>query len=247
MSIMQTWLRRAAVGALAACGLVAVTATAIAQPKQSPAVAEVRDTLDQARKAIETYKAAGGAAGAADHPAVKWDAALWALRQKHPDSDAATLASVEAVRLLVRAELWDRVHTRVASLHADDRAWERLPIPIYDEGIARKDLQYTVDTLSKIVASTTKPSIKSAALLVIARAHRRRNDSAAAIAALAAAKAASPDTPQAEEADGLLYEIKYLSAGLPAPAVAGKTRNGGDIDLAALRGKAVVLVFWGST
>ena len=61
-----------------------------------------------------------------------------------------------------------------------------------------------------------------------------------------AAKAAAAGTYHAEEADGLLYEIKYLSVGLPAPPVSGKPRNGRAIDLAALRGKAVVLVFQGT-
>jgi hypothetical protein len=229
------------------CAVLVAAATVGAQPKESPAVTEVRGTLAAARKAIDAHKTAGGSPASADHPAIKWDAELWAFRQKYPDTDAAALASAEAVRLLVRAQLWDRVHARVASLDADDRAWERLAVPIYDEGIARKDLQYTIDTLSKTAAATTTASIKSAALLVIGRAHRRRGDSAAAIAALEAAKRASPGTLHAEEADGLLYEIKYLSAGLPAPAVSGKARNGGAVSLAALRGKPVVLVFWGST
>jgi len=46
---------------------------------------------------------------------------------------------------------------------------------------------------------------------------------------------------------GLIYEIKFLSVGLPAPAVEGQTRSGRTISLASLRGKAVVLVFWGTT
>ena len=239
---MQQWSRF-----LAGCGLVVAAATAMAQPAANPAVAEVRQTLDAARKAIEAYKSGGGTPGTADHPAIAWDAALWAYRDKYPDTDAAALAAVEAVRLLVRAELWDRVHARVASIGVDDRAWERLPVPIYDEGIARKDLKYTIDTLSKVVATTTRPSIKSAALLIIGRAHRRAGENAAAVAALEAAKAASPGTLHAEEADGVIYEIKYLSPGLPAPALAGATRNAGRIDLARLRGRPVVLVFWGST
>ena len=83
--------------------------------------------------------------------------------------------------------------------------------------------------------------------LIVGRAYRRQGDLAAATRALEAAKGASPGTPYAEEADGLIYEIKVLSVGLPAPAVEGKTRSGRTISLASLRGKAVVLVFWGTT
>jgi hypothetical protein len=219
----------------------------LAQSTQSPAVTEVRQTIDAARKDIKNYEAAGGAAGAADHPAVKWDTVLWAYRERYPRTEAAALASAEAVRLLVRAELWDRVHARVESLDADDPAWTRVASPIYEEGIARKDLPYTIDKLSRVAAATTIPSIKSSVLLILGRACRRHGDTVAATRALEAAKVAAPGSPDAEEADGLLYEIKYLSIGLPAPPVSGKPRNGPAIDLAALRGKPVVLVFWSTT
>ena len=215
---------------------------------QGPGVAEVRQMLDAARREIDAYKATSGRAGAADHPAVKWDAALWAVRERDPRSDAAALAAVEAVRLLVRAELWDRAHARINAIPYDDPAWQRLATPIYDEGIARKDLRYTIDTLARAADSTTTPSIKAAILVVKGRAHRRAGDRAAATTALEAAKAAAPGSLHAEEAEGLIYEIRYLSPGLPAPAVAGKTRNGAKpIDLASMRGRPAVLVFWGST
>ena len=57
-----------------------------------------------------------------------------------------------------------------------------------------------------------------------------------------------PGTPQAEEADGLIYEITYLSVGLRAPAISGKPRNARRaITLDSFRGKPIVLVFWAST
>jgi hypothetical protein len=218
-----------------------------AQSGETPAVAEVRKTLAAARKEVESYKKAGGAADAADHPALKWDATLWAYRARYPRSEAAALASAEAVRLLVRAELWDRAHARIASLDFDDPAWERVATPIYEEGIARQDLSYTIDTLSRAAAATTNPAIRSPILVVLGRAYRRYGDNAAATRSLEAAKSAAPGTPYAEEAAGLLYEIEYLSIGVQAPPLSGKTRNGRAIDLAALRGRPVVLVFWGTT
>jgi hypothetical protein len=233
----------AAIGALGLCNFV----IARAQPAPSQAMAEARQTLETARKEIEAYKTAGGAPGAADHPAIKWDAALWAFRERYPRTDAAAMGSAEAVRLLVRAELWDRAHARIASLDVEDSAWERLPPVVYEEGIARKDLPASIETLARVSASTTNASIKSSALLVLGRAYRRQGDKAAATRSLEAAKAAAPGTSYAEEADGLLYEIAHLSVGEPAPPISGKPRNGRAISLAALRGKPVVLVFWGTT
>ena len=78
--------------------------------------------------------------------------------------------------------------------------------------------------------------------------HRRQGDLPAARRTLEEARAAAPGTPQAEEAEGLIYEIKFLSAGLPAPAIAGKPRNARRaISLDSFRGKPVILVFWAST
>ena len=234
-----------AVGAMVAGGS-AGTVT-LAQSPQDPAVTEVRQARDAARKDVDAYKAAGGVAGAAEHPAIKWDATLWAFRERYPGTDAAALATAEAVNLLVRAELWDRAHARVDSVAADDPAWPRLATAIYDEGIARKDLPSSIEKLSRVAAAATSPPVKAPVLVVLGRAYRRHGDNAAAIRALETAKAANPGTLAAEEAEGVLYEIKFLSAGLPAPAVSGKPRNARALTMASLRGKPVVLVFWGST
>jgi hypothetical protein len=217
------------------------------QPAPDPAVAEVRKMVADARKDVDSYKTAGGKADASDHPAIKWDAALWQVRDRAPQNDAGALAAAEAIWLLIRAELWDRAHARIESLGFDDRAWERVASAVYSAGVAKKDLPSAIGTLSRAAESTTKPSIKSAALLALGRAHRRQGDSAAATRSLEAAKAAAPGTPPAEEADGILYEIAHLSVGLPAPAISARARNGRTVNLAALRGKPVVLVFWGTT
>jgi hypothetical protein len=221
---------------------VGVQAAASADP-----LTEVRQTVAAARKALDAYAASGGKAGAPDHPALTWEAMLWAYRDKYPGTGAAAIASAEAVRVLFRAELWDRAHARAGSVGVDDQAWERLATVIYEEGIARKDLPYTIETVSRVERSTTRALNKAAALVVIGRAYRRQGDKEAATRALEAAKAAAPDSLYADEAVGLIYEIAHLSVGLPAPAIDGTTRDGRRVTLADFRGKPVVLVFWGTT
>lgn len=221
---------------------------AAAQPSPGPSVADVRQMVTEARKEIESYEKAGGTAGAADHPAIKLSASIWQIRDRSPQSEAAAIATVEAIRLLSRAQLWDQGHARVESLGADDPAWERLPAVLYDEAIARKDFDYTVATLRRTADSTKTASLKSAALLIIGRVHRRQGDLAAATRSFEEARDAAPGTRQAEEADGLIYEVAHLSVGLPAPAIAGKPRNSRrPISLDGFRGKPIVLVFWAST
>ena len=153
---------------------------------------------------------------------------------------------VEAIRELTRAERWAQVDAELAAMAVDDAAWERVASVIYEAGISRKDLPWVLGSLSRVTESP-RPSIKAAALIVVGRVYRRQGDTAAAARAMEAAKAAAPDTRYAEEAGGLLYEITHLSPGMPAPAIAAKARNAGTIRLAALRGKPVVLVFWGTT
>jgi hypothetical protein len=122
-----------------------------------------------------------------------------------------------------------------------------LPAVIYEAGIARKELPATIDRLTRAVAATSNPRIKSSALIVIGRAHRRQGNAEAAAQSFEAAKQAAPGTPFAEDAAGLLYEVRYLSVGLPAPRITGKARSGEAVTLEGFRGKAVVLVFWGTT
>jgi hypothetical protein len=238
------------VSVCAALGLLTAAATGRAQTAQDPPhpAAEVREMIDAARNEIDAYKKAGGAAASADHPAITWDAELWKYRDRAASADTRTMATVEAIRLLMRAELWDRAHARVDSVDVNDSAWERMPsVLYYDDGSGGRDFAYAVAKLTQTVASTTIPSIKSSALLALGRIQRRQGDNAAAIRSLENAIDAAPGTPSAAEADGIIYEITYLSIGLPAPVISAKARNGRTLDLAALRGKPVVLLFWGST
>jgi len=155
--------------------------------------------------------------------------------------------TVTEIRGLVQAKLWTQVDARLDALTADDPAWERLPSVLYTAAIARQDLPSAVARLTRVASTTTKSSNKAAALIVVGRVYRRQGDFPAATRVLKEAKAAAPGTSFAEDADGLIYEIEHLSPGLPAPAFSGKARNAGTISLARLRGKPVVLVFWGST
>jgi hypothetical protein len=178
-----------------------------AQPSPDTTVADVRQMAADARKAVEAYTAAGGSRTGGEHPAIAWHASIWQVHARAPQTEAGAVAAVEAVRLLVRSELWDRAHEAVAALDVNDPAWQRMPAVIYDEGIARKNFDYAMATLSRTAASTSTPSLKAAALIILGRINRRQGDLPAAIRVLAEARAAAPGTPQADEADDLIYQI----------------------------------------
>lgn len=214
-------------------------------PQSPDPVAAVRQMAADARKEITAYEAS--ADRQKEHPATRWVDALWQIHQQSPGTDAGALAAVEAIRLLTRVRQWDDVDARAASLPPDDGAWKRLPAVLYEAAITRNDLPSVIDRLSGLAGSTTDPSVKASALIVVGRACRRLGDRAAAERSLRSARDAAPGTPYAEQADGLLYELTHLSAGMSAPPFSGRARNGRAISLAALRGKPVVLVFWGTT
>jgi hypothetical protein len=216
-----------------------------AQSPQDP-LAAVRQMMADAREEIETFEKSTPATGS-PHPAIKWDAALWALHEREPRTDAGARAAVEAVRLLTRADLWSRADARVDSLPLDDPAWEGLPWVLYEAGIKRKDVPAVIERLTRVAHSAPKPTTRAAALMIIGRAYRRQGDPDAAKRALEASRAAAPQSTYAEESKGIIYEIDYLSVGKIAPAISTTARNGRPISLAALRGKPVVLVFWGTT
>jgi hypothetical protein len=235
------------VGALLGTGQPTLAQTPPPDAAAAAAIAEIRQTIDTAWKEVQAYRTGGGKPGAPDHPARKWHATLWTYREQHPGTAAAARATADAIRLLVRGEFWDEAHARIDTVGVDDPAWERLSAALYEEGSTRKDFAYTIATLSKVAATTTSPTNQAAVLLDIGRAQRRQGDVAAATKSFEAARSAAPGSVSSTEADGVLYEIAHLSLGLPAPTFSTKARNGKTVDLAALKGRAVVLVFWATT
>lgn len=227
--------------------VVALSALAAlsSQAAQDP-LAAIRQMVADARAEIETFEKSKPAAGSS-HPALKWDAALWAIHEREPRTEAGARAAVEAVRLLTQADMWTRADARVDSLGLDDPAWEGLPWVLYEAGIERKDLPAVIERLTRVAASAPKPTTRAAALMIVGRAYRRQGDVDAAKRALEASRAAAPESTYAEESKGVIYEIDVLSVGKTAPAIVTTDRSWRPVSLAALRGKPVVLVFWGTT
>ena len=217
------------------------------QPAAAASVEEVREQVSAARKAIEAYRAGGGKNGVPDHPAEKWSEALWSYRERTPGTPAAAMATAEAIQLLIRAELSDRAHARADTVASDDAAWERLASYLYSEGVSRNDYSYVTRKLAAVAEGTGAARVRAAALMSLGRAYRRQSDLPAAVKSVELARTIAQGTPAADEADGLLYDIRHLSVGLRAPDFSGAARDGRVVTLDGLRGQIVVLVFWGAT
>src|SRR2546425_7161806 len=98
--------------ALAGLGYGRPALAQTAQPAASPAVADVRQIVTEARKEIESYTTAGGAAGAADHPAIKWHAALWEVHERSPQNEAGAVGAPGTDCPLGPARPWGRAPPR---------------------------------------------------------------------------------------------------------------------------------------
>lgn len=161
--------------------------------------------------------------------------------------DAAAVARADAIQSLIREKKFDEAHAKADALSLDDPAWERLSAYLYYEASSRKDFAYLLSKLPAVASGNGRPSAKAAALVALGRTYRRDGKSEQAVASLEAAESAAPGSNPSLEARALLYDIRTLSIGLPAPAFSATDRSGRTISLDTLRGKVAVLLFWGST
>jgi len=53
---------------------------------------------------------------------LKWSATLWEYREKHPGAPATVIATIEALRLLSRADRFSELQAKADTLKPDDAA-----------------------------------------------------------------------------------------------------------------------------
>jgi hypothetical protein len=167
-------------------------------------------------------------------------ARIWLLNHHRPSLDEP--ARVELRQILdellqdhVQSGLMERL---VAFLRF--RTWS------VGDGAAAKALQ-------KIAAKNPEPRIQAAAL--VTHAELMMNPEGymgtqgkfleAARQLLERVKRDYADTPQAQEAERLLFELDHLQIGMVAPDFEATDENGAKWKLSDYRGKVVVLSFWG--
>ncbi len=213
---------------------------------QDPAVGEVRKVIEEAQKEIAAFRESGGKNEDSKHPAVKWLSLLWQYREKYPGTEAAGLATAEALHLLFHSDRGDEVLALMDTLTVDDAAWERLPNVLNELANQRKDASLLTGRLERIAKATTDARIRASALLAHGRSIRS-TDTAQATVLLERVVREAPGSPAAREADSLLYDIANLSLGKPAPAFSAKPWKSAPLSLAGYKNQALVIVFWAST
>jgi tetratricopeptide (TPR) repeat protein len=226
-------------------GLPAIAQNSAPKPAD-PEMDRVQAMITQSKKEAEEFAKAGGKADDAKHPNLKWAATFWQYRLKHPDTPASTVATTQALTLLNRSDRGNEMQAKADTLKLDDPAWEQLINVVFFASIKTKDYSYLFTKAEALTKSAVDPKIKALARLNVGEAYWRKGDIEQARTAFQTVVAQYPNTLYAEDAAGNLREIEFLNVGQPAPQFDRTALNGDPLSLAGLKGKVVVLKFWGT-
>ncbi len=226
--------------------LTALTVNAQNTPAPDKEMDRVQAMISQSKKDAEQFQKAGGKPGDANDPNLKWAAALWEYREKNPGTPPTVSATVEALRLLNRADRSSELREKTDTLKPDDTAWKQVLYVLMSAASKSKDYSYLISKAEALAQTASDRNIKAQARFNIGDAYWRSKDTDRARKAFQAVVNEYPGTKYAEEAEGNLREIEFLNLGQPAPEFARNTLAGDPISLAAFKGKVVVLKFWGT-
>jgi len=207
---------------------------------------QVQAMIDQSKKDAEQFSKAGGKPADANNPNLKWAAVLWQYREKHPGTPATVTATIEALRLLNRADRLSELQAKADTLKPDDGAWQQVFYVLMSAASKSKDYSYLIGKADALAQTAVDRDLKAQARFNIGDAYWRTKDIDRARKVFQTVVNEFPGTPYAEDAEGNLWEIESLNLGQPAPAFDRKTINGDAISLAGFKGKVLVLKFWGT-
>ena len=226
--------------------LTALTANAQNTPAPDKEMDRVQAMIGQAKKDAEQFSKSGGKPGDANNPNLKWSVELWQYREKRPGTPATVIATIEALRLLNRADRLSELREKTDTLKPDDAAWKQVFYVLMSAASKSKDYSYLISKAEALTQAASDRDIKAQARFNIGDAYWRTKDNDRARKAFQTVVTEYPGTKYAEEAEGNLREIEFLNVGQPAPAFARTTLTGDPISLAGFKGKVVVLKFWGT-
>jgi len=206
----------------------------------------VKAMISRAKTDAEKFSKSGGKPGDTNNPNLKWSATLWQYREKHSGTPATVIATVEALRLLNRADRLSDLQAKADTLKPDDPAWKQVLYVLMSAASKSKDYSYLISKAEALAQGAVDPEVKAQARFFIGDAYWKTKDIDRARKAFKAVVAEYPQTRFAQEADGNLWEIEFLNLGQPAPGFERTTLGGDPISLARFKGKVVVLKFWGT-
>ncbi|HVT14738.1 MAG TPA: hypothetical protein VHQ90_00980 [Thermoanaerobaculia bacterium] len=248
------WLRLAArrlilivlAGSLAraAAGAVAAAPPATAGERES---ARVHEMIAATRAEVARFQGAGAATGWEGSAASRQLAALWQYGRDHHGEEAGALATVESLRLLARLHRYSELTAKVETMWPEEAAWAPVMQVLLEWAAASGDFSYFIDKAQWLITASEDASLRARLWFTLGRIYREQGRTDAADAAYKSSAREAAGTPLAADAAGAIYELHHLNPGQAAPTFAVQQLGGGVLSLDKLRGKVVVLEFWGST
>ena len=223
-----------------------LTVNAQNAPTPDKEMDQVQAMIAQSKKDADQFSKSDGKPRDASDPNLKWSAALWQYREKHPGTAATVAATIEALRLLTRVDRLSELQAKADTLQPNDAAWKQLFYVLMSAASKSNDYTYLIAKAEALAQTAVDRDIKAQARFNIGDAYWRTKDTERARKAFQVVVSEFPGTPYAEEAAGNLHEIEFLNVGQPAPLFERTTINGDPISLAGFKGRVVVLKFWGT-
>jgi tetratricopeptide (TPR) repeat protein len=172
--------------------------------------------------------------------------ALWEYGREHrttPDGAKATLETLRSLQNLGRhAELREKVE----AIGPREAVWSDVMWVLLQEAVASGNFDPFVTKATWVINNTDDASLRARLWFTIGRVHRESGRPIEAEAAFRKAAETSPDPELAAASNGAIYEMWSLNPGQAAPPFTTGLLTGDPLSLEKLRGKVVLIDFWGS-
>jgi tetratricopeptide (TPR) repeat protein len=172
--------------------------------------------------------------------------ALWDFGREHRQTPAGAQATLEALRTLQSLGRHDELRAKVDSIAGREPIWSDVMWIVLQEAVASGDFDPFVAKATWVINSTEDTGLRGRLWFTIGRVHREHGRPLEAVAAYRKAAETPSDPALADAANGAIYEMGNLNPGQAAPAFTASLLSGDPISLEKLRGKVVLIDFWGS-
>lgn len=228
---------------LACC--LAGTPLAAQAPAASPPASAADELIETARAEARKFKNVQPPAAWESSEARQRLQALWGYGREHRGTADGARATVESLRLLQALGRNAEMSEKVELLGIEEPVWKDVAWVLLQEALASGSFDRFVAKTTWVAENTRDATLRAQLWFTLGRVYReqgRRNEAEAAFEKAAAA----PEPELAAAARGAIHELWNLNEGQPAPAFTARALQGGEVSLAKLRGKVVIVDFWGT-
>ncbi len=223
------------------------------EPPAFPAPAATEDT-HQVEVLIEATQAAALAFKNAQPPEA-WETSavrkalleLWDFGRANRTRTGGSKATLESLRVFHELGRHAELEDRVDALELQEPVWGEVAWILLQEALASGNFDSFLSRMTRVATNTGDIELRGRLWYTIGRVQREQGRLIEAEAAYQRVVEGAPGSDLGDAAKGAIYEMYSLNPGLPAPAFTMTPLVGDAVNLEKLKGKVIVLDFWGST